>query len=173
MCFAVTSFLSRQHKRNPRPKGRGFSFGGNRCWDSKGSGSEWAAGGSPEPRPGPLRRAGESLLLRQMQTSLTARWGMFCIWKNPRGIRTRGRLARLRGSLATRGGLLQVAIADCSPLWLQMRPRRICLTRRAAAEVESLLLRHKRTAILIELPSFSFCAMIKAWIKLAVFRVGG
>ena len=38
---------------------------------------------------------------------------------------------------------------------------------------DPLRVHHKRTAILIELPSFSFCAMIKAWIKLAVFRVGG
>jgi hypothetical protein len=30
----------------------------------------------------------------------------------------------------------------------------------AAAEVESHRLRHKRTVILIELPFFSFCAMI-------------
>ena len=40
---------------------------------------------------------------------------------------------RFRGAFRRRGLriVLQVAITDCSPLWLQTRPRRVCLTRRA------------------------------------------
>ena len=45
-------------KRNSHPKGWLFSFWKISRWDSNPSGSEWAAGGSPEPRGGLPRRAG-------------------------------------------------------------------------------------------------------------------
>ena len=43
----------------------GLSFGKGEKWDSKGSGSEWSAGGAPEPKPGPPAGGGSFRLYQK------------------------------------------------------------------------------------------------------------